>query len=71
MIISVLLLVIAGFLIPAGLALNAWVHPYYYFFTAFIGVNLLQTGLTKFCPLAIILKNRAFLKPGIEAPRGR
>ena len=29
---------------------------YWLFFTAFVGANLFQFGLTKFCPMALILK---------------
>ena len=47
---------IAGTFILVTLALGAWVHPYWYLLTAFIGANLLQFGFTKFCPLGIILK---------------
>jgi len=38
--------------------LGVWVHPYWFFFTAFVGANLFQYGLTKFCPLGVILKKR-------------
>ena len=48
--------VIAGIFILASLALGTWVHPYWYFFTAFVGANLLQYGISKFCPMAVILK---------------
>jgi len=48
--------VFAGSFILISLALGTWVHPYWYFFTAFVGANLFQYGFTKFCPLAIILK---------------
>ena len=48
--------VIAGAFILISLSLGAWVHPYWYFFTAFVGANLFQYGFSKFCPLAIILK---------------
>ena len=48
--------VIAGALILASLALGTWVHPYWYLFTAFVGVNLFQYGFTRFCPMALILK---------------
>lgn len=48
--------VIAGIFILGSLALGTWVHPYWYFFTAFVGANLFQYGLTKFCPMSIILK---------------
>jgi len=46
----------AGAFILASLAL-AWLHsPYWLWFTAFVGANLLQASFTGFCPLATILK---------------
>jgi len=48
--------VIAGTFILVSLALGTWAHPYWYFFTAFVGANLLQYGITKFCPMAVFLK---------------
>lgn len=48
--------VIAGTFILVSLALGTWVHPYWYFFTAFVGLNLFQYGISKFCPMAFILK---------------
>jgi hypothetical protein len=48
--------VVAGAFILASLALGTWVHPGWYFFTAFVGANLFQYGFSKFCPLASILK---------------
>jgi len=52
---------IAGFFIMLSLALGVeaspiFHHPYWLFFTAFVGANLFQYGFTGFCPLAIILK---------------
>ncbi len=48
--------VFAGSFILISLALGTWVHPYWYFFTAFVGANLFQYGFTKFFPLGLILK---------------
>ncbi len=48
--------VIAGLFILISLALGTWLHPYWYFLTAFVGLNLFQFGFSKFCPLGIILK---------------
>jgi hypothetical protein len=48
--------VIAGIFILLSLALGTWVTPYWYLFTAFVGANLLQYGITKVCPMAFILK---------------
>ncbi len=47
---------IAGFLILLSLALGVFLHPYWLFVAAFVGANLFQYGITKFCPLAMILK---------------
>lgn len=56
--------VIAGLLILFSLALGTWVHPGWYFFTAFVGLNLFQYGFSKFCPVAVVLK-----KLGVPAVR--
>lgn len=47
---------IAGTLIMASLALGTWVHPYWYFFTAFVGLNLFQSSLTRWCLMDDILR---------------
>jgi len=48
--------VVAGFFILGSLALGTWVHPGWYFFTAFVGLNLFQFGFSGFCPMGAILK---------------
>ena len=51
-----LLRMIAGAFILASLALGFWVHPGFYLFTAFVGLNLFQSSLTNWCPMMSILK---------------
>ena len=46
----------AGSFILISLALAHWHSPYWLWFTAFVGANLLQSGFTQFCPLDMILK---------------
>jgi len=51
----------AGFFILFSLALGVEVSPLYHssywlLFTAFVGLNLLQFGFSKFCPMGVILK---------------
>ena len=46
----------AGSFVLLSLALGHWVHPYWYFFTAFVGLNLFQSGLTNWCPAMTILR---------------
>ena len=46
---------IAGTFVLASLALGYWVHPGFYLFTAFVGLNLFQSALTNWCPMMWIL----------------
>lgn len=46
----------AGIFILLSLALGHWVHPYWYLFTAFVGLNLFQSGITNWCPAMYLLK---------------
>jgi hypothetical protein len=51
-----LVLAVAGGVVLLS-ALLAWlVSPAWLLLTAFVGINLLQSAFTGFCPLAIILK---------------
>ncbi len=47
---------IAGLFIVASLALGWLVSPYFYLFTAFVGLNLLQSAFTNWCPMMMILR---------------
>ncbi len=47
---------IAGLFVLASLALGHFVSPYFYLFTAFVGLNLLQSAFTRWCPMISILK---------------
>jgi hypothetical protein len=46
----------AGIFILISLVLSRYHSPHWLWFTAFVGFNLLQSSLTRFCPLEIILK---------------
>ncbi len=46
----------AGFFILLSLALGHWVNPYWYLFTAFVGLNLLQSAFTRWCPAMAIFR---------------
>jgi hypothetical protein len=53
--------IIAGsfILVSLGLGVPAspfFVSQYWLWFTAFVGANLLQSGLTRFCPMEIFLR---------------
>jgi len=47
---------VAGSFILLSVLLSQVHSPYWLFFTAFVGVNLLQSSITGFCPMAVILK---------------
>jgi hypothetical protein len=40
---------IAGTFVMVSLALGWFVSPYWFLFTAFVGLNLFQSGLTGWC----------------------
>ena len=46
---------IAGTFILISLGLGWWVSPYWFLFTAFVGVNLMQSALTRWCLMEDIL----------------
>lgn len=46
----------AGTLVLTGMALGFWVNPYFYLITVFVGLNLFQSSLTKWCLAEDILK---------------
>jgi hypothetical protein len=45
----------AGIFVLASLALGWLVNPLWFLFTGFVGVNLLQSSFTGFCPLERML----------------
>ena len=46
----------AGAFILLSVALGRWLSPYWYLFTAFVGLNLFQSGLTNWCPAMFVLR---------------
>ena len=46
----------AGSFILISLSLGYWVNEAWFFFTAFVGLNLIQSSFTKWCLLESILK---------------
>lgn len=45
----------AGFFVLLSIALAIWQSPYWLWFTAFVGLNLLQSGFTNWCPMIWLL----------------
>lgn len=42
--------VIAGTMMLLGLGLGWWVSPYFFLIGVFVGLNLIQSAFTGFCP---------------------
>ena len=64
--------IFAGVFVLVSLALGASASPFFHsaywlWFTAFVGFNLFQSGITRFCPLEMMLK-AAGVKPGPVNP---
>jgi len=53
---------IAGVFVVLSIALGYWVSPYWFLFTAFVGLNLSQSAFTNWCPMMAILR-----KAGVKA----
>lgn len=47
---------IAGFFVMLSVALGYWVHPAFFLFTAFVGLNLFQSAFSNWCPMMSILR---------------
>ena len=53
----------SGVMVLLSLGLAYFHHPYWLWFTALVGANLLQASFTGFCPLAKVLKTLG-VRPG-------
>ena len=47
---------IAGLFVLLSVALGYYVRPYWFLFTAFVGLNLFQSAFTNWCPMMTILR---------------
>ncbi len=57
---------VAGTMVLISLLLAYFLNPYWLVLAAFVGLNLLQSSFTSFCPLEKILD-----KLGVETGNGR
>ena len=53
-------LAFAGAVVLVSLSLGIWVQANWFFLTAFVGLNLLQSGLTNWCPMMTFLKKLGY-----------
>lgn len=56
-------LAFAGAMVLLSVLLTAFVHPGFLWLTVFIGLNLIQSAFTGFCPAALVFKALG-IKPG-------
>lgn len=56
---------IAGVFVLLSVALGWFVNPWWFAFTAFVGLNLLQSAFTRWCPMISLLR-----KLGVPEVRG-
>ncbi|MBI2838715.1 MAG: DUF2892 domain-containing protein [Acidobacteria bacterium] len=47
---------IAGLFVMASVALGYYVHPGFFLFTGFVGLNLFQSAFSRWCPMMSILR---------------
>ena len=52
----------AGVMVLLSVVLTAYVSPLFVWFTVFIGLNLLQSSFTGFCPAAMVFRAMGFKK---------
>jgi Protein of unknown function (DUF2892) len=55
-----MLRLIAGSFIFLSVVLGYYVSPYFYYFTAFVGLNLMQSAFTNWCPMMSLLRWAGF-----------
>ncbi|MGO8719926.1 MAG: DUF2892 domain-containing protein [Acidobacteriaceae bacterium] len=55
---------IAGVIVLISLALAHWVSPNWLWLTAFVGLNLLQSAFTNWCPAMTIFRKLGLPEPG-------
>lgn len=47
---------IAGSFVVLSVALGYFVSPWFFLFTAFVGLNLFQSAITGWCPMMALLR---------------
>jgi hypothetical protein len=59
---------IAGSFILISLGLAHWVNPNWLWFTAFVGANLFQSALTRWCLMEDILRKLGVARHEVKLP---
>lgn len=66
-----LIRIIAGTFVTTSVALGYWVSPYWFLFTAFVGLNLFQSGITRWCLMEDILEKAGITTTEPSTPRAQ
>ena len=56
MTVDALIRLIGGSFVALSVLLGIYVHPGFFWFTLFVGLNLAQSGVTGWCPMMAILR---------------
>lgn len=55
--------ILAGTFILISVALTHFVSPWWLLLTAFVGLNLVQSAFTGFCPPTLVLEKMGWVRP--------
>jgi len=47
---------VAGLFVVLSVLLGVYVSPWFFVFTAFVGLNLFQSAFTNWCPMMVFLR---------------
>ena len=56
MTVDTMIRLIAGLFVTASVLLGMFAHPYFYGFTVFVGLNLVQSAFSGWCPMMSLLR---------------
>ena len=65
-----MLRLIAGVFVTASVLLGMFVHPYFLWFTVFVGLNLAQSAFSDWCPMMSFLRRLGVRQNGSEMGSG-
>lgn len=57
---------VAGTFVLLSVALGYWLSPWFLLFTAFVGVNQVQSAFTGWCPMMALLARLGFRREGVD-----
>jgi hypothetical protein len=64
-----MLRLIAGVFVTASVLLGMFVHPAFFWFTIFVGLNLTQSAFTNWCPMMSFLRRLGVRENAIPVHR--